>query len=268
MLKSPTMLETKRIADMDVYFRTNDEKIYKYQPLELERIIKHLTGEEFETYEGGKYRRRLVNPDNFEILGKYPHDYGNYDYDNEEITDKYTCLCGENTCSYLVIVRYKPTDIYMALGSVCYTRFNEENISDVYYHCKAKKCNCCKIPLVFKQSKYTKNTDKYCNDKCFTCYEKKKMEKQQQIQSMNNRVYLNVSYADKNSDDKCFTCDKIKKMEEEQQKKIMNDRVYLNVSYADKDDAKSLGAWWDADKKKWYAPNGSSKYKILIEKYK
>ena len=44
-------------------------------------------------------------------------------------------------------------------------------------------------------------------------------------------------------------------------------RIYLNVSYADKDDAKLLGAWWDADKKKWYAPNNSYKYKMLIDKY-
>lgn len=29
-------------------------------------------------------------------------------------------------------------------------------------------------------------------------------------------------------------------------------REYLNVSYADKNTAKSLGAWWDSDKKQWY----------------
>ncbi len=32
-----------------------------------------------------------------------------------------------------------------------------------------------------------------------------------------------------------------------------NNRVYLHVSssYADNDDAKSMEAWWDAEKKKW-----------------
>ncbi len=44
-------------------------------------------------------------------------------------------------------------------------------------------------------------------------------------------------------------------------------RVYLNVSYANKDDVKSLGAWQDAEKKKWYAPNSSYKCKMLIDQY-
>lgn len=28
--------------------------------------------------------------------------------------------------------------------------------------------------------------------------------------------------------------------------------LYLDVPFAEKDEAKALGAWWDADKKKWY----------------
>jgi len=32
--------------------------------------------------------------------------------------------------------------------------------------------------------------------------------------------------------------------------------TYLNVSFSDKEKAKSKGAKWDADKKKWYAPHG------------
>lgn len=45
----------------------------------------------------------------------------------------------------------------------------------------------------------------------------------------------------------------------------VNTRIYLNVPFRDKDYAKRLGAKWDADKKKWYAPNDS--YTTLIEKY-
>ena len=41
-------------------------------------------------------------------------------------------------------------------------------------------------------------------------------------------------------------------MEEERKE---SSRVFLNVLYANKDDAKSLRAWWDAEKKNWYAPN-------------
>ncbi|MCQ8105661.1 DUF5710 domain-containing protein [Methylomonas sp. SURF-2] len=32
--------------------------------------------------------------------------------------------------------------------------------------------------------------------------------------------------------------------------------TYLNVPYAEKDQAKALGARWDAANKKWYAPLG------------
>ena len=35
-------------------------------------------------------------------------------------------------------------------------------------------------------------------------------------------------------------------------------RQYLNVSFAEKDEAKKLGAKWDAGAKKWYRPPGVS----------
>ncbi|RLA22264.1 MAG: hypothetical protein DRQ62_08210 [Gammaproteobacteria bacterium] len=35
---------------------------------------------------------------------------------------------------------------------------------------------------------------------------------------------------------------------------MQNSKNYLNVPYAEKDQAKALGARWDAAKKKWYAP--------------
>lgn len=34
-------------------------------------------------------------------------------------------------------------------------------------------------------------------------------------------------------------------------------KLYLNVPFAEKDEAKALGARWDAAKKKWYAPPGA-----------
>ncbi len=34
------------------------------------------------------------------------------------------------------------------------------------------------------------------------------------------------------------------------------DKIYLNVPYSEKDEAKSFGAKWDGDKKKWYVPKG------------
>jgi hypothetical protein len=41
--------------------------------------------------------------------------------------------------------------------------------------------------------------------------------------------------------------------------------IYLHVPFEQKDDAKSMGAKWDPEKKLWYAPDES--FKQLIEKY-
>ncbi|TRW91280.1 DUF5710 domain-containing protein [Candidatus Methylobacter oryzae] len=35
-----------------------------------------------------------------------------------------------------------------------------------------------------------------------------------------------------------------------------NSKTYLNVPFAQKDEAKALGARWDAVKKKWFVPAG------------
>lgn len=35
---------------------------------------------------------------------------------------------------------------------------------------------------------------------------------------------------------------------------MSNSKTYLNVPYAEKDEAKALGAKWDAANKKWYVP--------------
>ena len=34
-----------------------------------------------------------------------------------------------------------------------------------------------------------------------------------------------------------------------------SNKFYLACPYAEKDEAKSLGAWWDADARMWYVPN-------------
>lgn len=222
-------VEFKRINGKDVYFRNPAHpRQAKTQPEELENMILLLTNEEFEDCKDSKYRRKLKNPENFEIVDKYPNNYDNDDdKDNDE---KYVCLCSENSCNYLMIVKHIPTKTYIALGSVCYLRFSEANSTEIYYHSKAKKCNDCNKSLIFKSCKFSKNTDKKCEGKCYECVDKNK--------------------------------EKIKKEKEEAE------RVYLRVHYDVKDDAKSMGAKWNPEKKKWYAPNNSSKYTELIKKYK
>lgn len=36
----------------------------------------------------------------------------------------------------------------------------------------------------------------------------------------------------------------------------MNERIYLTVAYAEKDQAKALGARWDALARRWFVPEG------------
>ena len=37
---------------------------------------------------------------------------------------------------------------------------------------------------------------------------------------------------------------------------MKQDVVYLDVPFREKDEAKRLGAWWDAAEKKWFVPKG------------
>ncbi len=90
------ILEIKRIGDIDVYFRKPFQPlISKSQPNELELVIKHLTNEDFVDYDG-KYKRKLTNPENFEMIDKY----------SDLNEDLYICVCSEYSCSHFVIIIY------------------------------------------------------------------------------------------------------------------------------------------------------------------
>ena len=183
-------LEIRRIGDIDVYFRKTFEPLTaKSQPKELELMIKYLTNEDFEDYDG-KYKRKLEHPENFEIIDKYKEN-------DDEL--KYICICSEDTCNHLIIIKYIPTDIYFTVGSICYLRFNEENTTELYYKITAKKCYDCNKPLVFKECRYKKNTDKKCEGKCYGCLKKdieelkniKRQEEEERIgRKMAKRIYL------------------------------------------------------------------------------
>ncbi len=87
------ILQIKNINGDDVYFRKSDKQA-KNKPTELEKAIKYLTNEDFEDYEGKNYKRRLIYPENFEILDTYPKQYNLFDNDDEK--DNFICLCSEN----------------------------------------------------------------------------------------------------------------------------------------------------------------------------
>jgi len=44
-------------------------------------------------------------------------------------------------------------------------------------------------------------------------------------------------------------------------------KIYLNVPYKDKDDAKSKGAMWNVQKKKWYILDNNNNKEELVQKY-
>lgn len=211
-------LYIKEIGEYKVFFRKSDAHIQEVnQSKELERIVYLLTGEEFEDYNGRKYKRKLKNPDKFQYIMKY----------DDTIFDKLTCLCGENTCNHLIISHYIPNDIYFAVGSVCINRFDEDNGKDLYHILESKKCKNCNKPLVFKDGgKFEKNTKKKCYGRCFECVTNYKLN------------------------------DYIKRI------------IYLKCPYDCKDDAKSKGAKWDADKKKWWIYHTNPNYDYLMEKYR
>ncbi len=85
-------------------------------------MVKYLTNKDFEDYEGKKYKRRFINPDNFEILDTYPKQYDLFDSDDE--TDNFTCLCSENACNQLFIIGINllifiwPLVAFVILGSM------------------------------------------------------------------------------------------------------------------------------------------------------
>ena len=42
----------------------------------------------------------------------------------------------------------------------------------------------------------------------------------------------------------------------------MTNKFYINCPYSEKDLAKTLGAKWDKDKRKWYVPEGVDRKKF------
>ena len=287
------LLEIRQFNGRNVYFRKQGVPLTeKSKLLELELIIKYLTGEEFEDFND---IRILKNQENFEVLEEY----------KESSINKYICLCSEEKCEKLFIIRHKPTNIYISVGSVCYCKFGEFNNKEFYYKFKAKNCENCKIPLIFKSSTFKRNTCKNNGGICFECNniflkntiekEKKendilKKERDNLIKERDDLKKICFSLAEKNNliekenknlkkenkglmeeyDNNEFVkiINNLEKENDELTEKLTNlqnkykqislvkenkNIVYLNVPFDDKENAKFLGARWDVEKRKWYS---------------
>ena len=53
---------------------------------------------------------------------------------------------------YSMMVKHTPTNIHIALGSVCYLRFNEKNGAKVFLYRGAARCEDCKKPISSKRT--------------------------------------------------------------------------------------------------------------------
>ena len=98
----------------------------------------------------------------------------NYNKDDKN-TVKYSCLCSKYTCEFSMMVKHTPTNIHIALGSVCYLRFNKKNGAEVFLYRGAARCEDCKKPLVQKECSHIKHTKKGCNGRCLDCFENLKV---------------------------------------------------------------------------------------------
>lgn len=189
-------IELVYTSNIQAWFRKLDGKKLpnSEEPKELMKIITHLTGEEWCNIDKNtiiennlRFTKKLKNPNNFETFCLYEEGHLNSN-------NAYTCICSEDTCSSLYIIRHKPTDIYIAVGSICYKRFDVESKgAEIHYEFKADRCiePCCNIPLVKKtrdpSCKYQKNTNKKCDGRCYNCIDKRIEELEEKEQKMEKK---------------------------------------------------------------------------------
>jgi len=149
---------------------------------EFVRVLKYFTKETF--IQKGK-NCSLVNPDNFEVQNiKYSFENDGIDGISDNIykrifykyyifSHEMLCICGEDTCRSLIVVKHKPTDLHFAVGSSCYKKFDPSKKQVIYYMFEATPCKKCNEPLVQKQNKEhtkIKNTSKKCKGLCYDCF--------------------------------------------------------------------------------------------------
>ena len=60
----------------------------------------------------------------------------------------------------------------------------------------------------------------------------------------------------------------LQKIDNLREREVKVGKIYLNVPFIKKNLAKKLGAWWDSEEKKWYAPmsNGKRFKRVNYEK--
>lgn len=143
-----------------------------------------------------KYNTILRNSDlseirnKFELLFKTVTYYTNENiqspklYVKPEIIKYSTCICSCNKCKDIYRIGCEGTNITLGVGSLCVKKFNNPKLNaEMYNLTKAKRCEECKISLVFKENEYFQVNAKKGDCLCNECKYKK--------------IILNVPYSEK-----------------------------------------------------------------------
>lgn len=227
------------------YIRNENVKLHNVNNyIELVKAFEFLTDDNF-----------MNNPNNF-----HADEYDSIFMDQNVRDDEtYTCICSCNKCHYLFPVYHVPTNIYLAVGSVCITHFIDENFSHKL-RCKHKNGICvkCNEPLCLKSSKYvTKNYTKTNKRVCDNC-----------IQTMLFLSAKNIA-SSKIAPERLFHIQYNMWNYVGPLPKCLHDYTvcYVSVDYKYKDRVKKefgYGIAWDCGKKSWYC---RSKDKASIENF-
>jgi hypothetical protein len=162
----------------------------------------------------------------------------------ERPNHKDRCLCNHHIKRNYYIKHIDDDEKILILGCCCIKRFLNK---------KGRRCDMCDE---LHKNRKTNRCNK-CKDKrvCSICNEKYEL------------CILN------DNEKKCYDCIvKENKSDSDSDDDLKENwehdyRYYLNVPFKEKDEAKKLGAFWDHEKKKWYAPRPRFQ-QLLISKYK
>lgn len=220
---------------------------------ELIQAIQFLTGDDFTRH-----------PSNF-IANQYDSVLSlHLDTDFKE-DETYTCLCSCDKCHDLYPVYHIPTHTYLAVGSVCITKFINNDF-ECKLKCKQRNgvCKKCEEPLCMKTSKhvsknYNKDNKQVCND------------------CMETTLFLSKSNIDYFRDKKGIAIERLEKVSNTKNiwvyygelPEYLHDYelTYIKIDYKYKDDVKLEYPYkiaWDAEKKSWYC---RKKDKTLIDSF-
>lgn len=172
------------ILNIGLYFKSKKEELSEEEQQQVISLRK-LVEKEFEVVV--TKNQNLVTPIRIQIM--YEDVVMNYTYENIEarelilkqfssISEKNVCICSEDTCKDLFVVRHIKTNLYFGIGSSCIYRFCPKFgnfINNSLRHEQNPTCSQCNDFLFEMNSNtYKKNyLEDYFDGKCLNCFIKK-----------------------------------------------------------------------------------------------